>query len=257
MSIKLIHGDCLKEMLKFPDNYVDMVVTSPPYDNLRNYGKDFNTWTDIDWMLCLKLIYKKLKPGGVCVWVVSDATINGSETGTSFRQALYAIKCGFNLHDTMIWDKKNFRPLFKGHRYYLAFEYMFIFSKGQPKTFNPIRDKINKLYGIIPTGSVRQKDGSMKQVKETGKKIRRYGYRSNIWKMNSETTFSKIHHPAQFPEQLAHDHIVTWSNEGDIVLDPMMGSGTTGLPCIYTNRDFIGIELDEHNFKIAKLKLNA
>lgn len=254
MNIELILGDCLKKMKNIPNDFVDMVLTSPPYDDLRDYGKDFEGWDEISWMLCIKLIYKKLKPGGVCVWIVVDGTVNGSKTGTSFKQALYAIKCGLNLHDVMIWEKSLYSPMLRGKRYGVVFEYMFVFSKGQPKTFNAIRDKVNKLYGgLIGTWS-RNKDGSMHNDNVI-KKVKKYGYRSSIWKMKPATI--NVHHPAQFPEQLAHDHIITWSNEGDIVLDPMMGSGTTGLACIGTNRNFIGIELDEHYYKIAKLKLRV
>ena len=133
----LIHGDCLEVMKDIPDGSVDMVLTSPPYDNLRDYGKDFKGWGDHILKPCLGEIYRTLKDGGICVWIVADATIKGSETGTSFKQALYAMDCGFSLHDTMIWNKPN--PIPRTHkRYEQAFEYMFVFVKGKIKTFNPM-----------------------------------------------------------------------------------------------------------------------
>ena len=109
--MKLHLGDCNEVMNTFKDNSIDMVLTSPPYDNLRNYGENFKGFSPEIWKPCLKHIYRILKQGGVCVWVVNDETVNGSESGTSFRQALFAKdKCGFNLHDTMIYHKNNPMP---------------------------------------------------------------------------------------------------------------------------------------------------
>ena len=130
---KIIQGDCLEVMKSIPDKSIDMVLTSPPYDNLRDYkGYTFN------FEGIAQEIYRVLKDGGVCVWIVGDATIKGSETGTSFRQALYFKEIGFNLHDTMIWYKTNPMPYIKKNCYTPCFEYMFVFSKGKPNTFNPI-----------------------------------------------------------------------------------------------------------------------
>ena len=242
--MNLILGDCLEEMKKMPDKSINLVVTSPPYDNLRDYkGYTF------DFKSIANELFRVVRQGGVVVWVVGDATIKGSETGTSFKQALYFKEIGFNLHDTMIWQKPGFSAVGAlSVRYAPVFEYMFILSKGKVKSFNPIKDRLNKVSGTI-TGTIMLPDGSRKRMSNEGKKRRRYGQRFNVWNI-TQVNKNDIH-PAQFPEQLAHDHIISWSNEGDTVLDPFMGSGTTGVACKNLNRDFIGIELNEEYFKIA------
>jgi len=252
--MKLIHGDCIEKMKDIPDNSIDMVMTSPPYDNLRDYGKDFTGWGEHIWKPVLEGIFRVLKDGGVCVWVVGDATINGSETGTSFRQALYWMEIGGKLHDTMIYHKANPVPNEIGKRYQASFEYMFIFSKDKPKSFNAILEPA-KMYGKskpIKSGrQFRQADGSMKA--SHGLKYNKpMKFRHNIF---SYTLSGSKEHPATYPEQLAHDHIISWSNKGDTILDPFMGSGTTGVACVNTGRDFIGIELDEGYFNIAQNRI--
>ena len=242
MKNQIIQGDCLEVMKTMADKSVDMVLTSPPYDNLRDYkGYTFN-FEEI-----AKQIYHILKDGGVCVWVVGDATIKGSETGTSFKQALYFKEIGFNLHDTMIWSKQTFTATGAlKTRYAQTFEYMFVFSKGKPKTFNPIKDKPNKSFGKKIHGSVTQKDGSMKPVTTHGNLIPEFGQRFNVWNVNTEVSNSvRCGHPAPFPEKLAEDHIISWSNEGDTILDPMAGSGTTLKMAKKNNRNYIGIEISE------------
>lgn len=226
-----------------PDNFVDLTVTSPPYDNLRDYkGFEFN------YKAMLEELYRVTKDGGVVVWVVNDATIDGSETGTSFKQALYAKEIGFNLHDTMIYVKNNPIPL-QHNRYQPCFEYMFIFSKGKPKTFNPIK-KANIHAGKNKTGSThRLKNGSLKQMNKQGK-VKDFSIKNNIWKYNvgkNHTTVDAIafKHPAIFPDQLAEDHILSWSHEGDIVFDPMCGSGTTCKMAYLNKRNFIGVDISE------------
>ncbi len=227
-----------------PDNFVDLTVTSPPYDNLRTY-KGFV----FDYQSMFKELYRITKPGGVVVWVVGDATINGSETGTSFKQALYAKDMGFNLHDTMIYHKINPIPI-KQNRYYPCFEYMFILSKGKPKTFNPI---MRKSLSAGTKVRARQRSGIDSYIKNpTGKNsTKEYSIEYNLWsyKVGSvgQTSMDKIayKHPAQFPEKLAEDHIISWSNEGDIVLDPMCGAGTTCKMAWLNNRKFIGIDISE------------
>jgi len=228
-----------------PDNFVDLTVTSPPYDNLRTY-KGFV----FDYKNMLKELYRITKSGGVVVWVVGDATINGSETGTSFKQALYAKEeVGFNLHDTMIYHKINPIPI-KQNRYYPCFEYMFILSKGKPKTFNPI---MRKSLSAGTKVRARQRSGIDSYIKNpTGKNpTKEYSIEYNLWsyKVGSvgQTSMDKIayKHPAQFPEKLAEDHIISWSNEGDIVLDPMCGSGTTCKMAWLNKRNFIGIDISE------------
>ena len=252
--MKLILGDCLEEMKNIPDGSIDMVLTSPPYDNLRDYNGNNELWCEDVWKKCIKDLYRIIKDGGVVVWVVGDATIKGSETGTSFKQALFFKECGFKLHDTMIWNKGGFTAVGTlKSRYGSVFEYMFVLSKGKVKSFNPIKDRKNKTFGKKEgRGTIRQSDGTTKPKSTYGYIVKEFGQRFNIWE-----TFPKTQkgHPAPFPEQLANDHIISWSNEGDIVLDPFMGSGTIGVACKNLNRDFIGIELDETYFNIAAKRL--
>ena len=243
--------DCLEGMKLLPNECIDLTVTSPPYDNLRTY-KGF-TW---DFKSVAKELYRVTKQGGVVVWIVGDATINGSETGTSFRQALYFKEIGFNLHDTMIYAKNNvYAHDPRNKRYKQCFEYMFVLSKGKPNTYNEIKDRPNKHVGKTLSGTKgRTKEGIKRNLKPIV--LGEYQARFNIWEYTTGGSVASdkiaFMHPAIFPEQLAQDHILSWSNEGDVVLDPFMGSGTTGVACINTNRSFIGIELDEGYFKIAK-----
>jgi site-specific DNA-methyltransferase (adenine-specific) len=244
-------GDCLERMKEIPDGSVDLTVTSPPYDNLRTYNNTLE-WGEHVWKPVLQELFRVTKTGGVVVWIVSDATIKGSETGTSFRQALYAKEIGFNLHDTMIWEKHSFNHDPRNKRYKQHFEYNFILSKGKPKTYNEIKD--------VPVKNAGKRYKSSKRLPSGN--IRDYGYitmndfqaRSNIWKIGQDT---KNIHPAPFPEQLANDHITSWSNENDVVFDPFMGSGTTGKMALLNNRKFIGIEKDETYFKIAQDRIAA
>ena len=256
--INLMLGDCLERMKEIPDGSVDLTVTSPPYDNLRTYNNTLD-WGEHVWKPVLRELFRVTKQGGVVVWIVNDATIKGSETGTSFRQALYAKEIGFNLHDTMIWNKGNFTAVGALKTSYCpVFEYMFIFSKKKPKTFNPIKDRKNKRFGDKYHQTVRQADGTTKDGHGKGKKrIAEYGQRHNIWLNYPEQSNTKRCHPAQYPENLVKDHIMTWSNEGDTVLDCFMGSGTTGVACKNLNRNFIGIEKDETYFKIAQDRIAA
>jgi len=251
MTIKLIQGDCLEKMKDIPDGNINLTVTSPPYDNLRTYNGNNASWGKHVWKAVIKDLFRVTKQGGGVVWVVGDATIKGSETGTSFKQALWAKDCGFNI-ETMVWKKQTFTDTGSLRvRYGNVFEYMFIWMKGKTGTFNPLKDRKNKTNGI-KHGTVRQPDGSLKPMSSKGKKIREFGQRFNVWEINTEVSNSKRCHPAQFPEQIAHDHILSWSNEGDTILDPFMGSGTTGVVCKKLNRNFIGIELDTEYFKIAE-----
>lgn len=249
-------GDCLDVMQGIGDGSIDLTVTSPPYDNLRTYNGNIDGWCDQTWMDVIEQLFRITSDGGVVVWVVADATINGSETGTSFKQALWAKECGFNLHDTMIWNKGGFNAVGSLQvRYAPVFEYMFVFSKGKPRSFNPLKDRKNKHPNAVLSGTIRNADGTLRPISNQGKKIGIYGQRFNVWEMPPEHGNKKRWHPAPFPDHLAKDHIISWSNEGDTVLDPFMGSGTTGVACVQTNRKFIGIELDQTYFNMAKNRI--
>jgi site-specific DNA-methyltransferase (adenine-specific) len=257
-KIELIQGDCLEKMKDIPDNSVDMVLTSPPYDNLRSY-KDSLDWGEHIWKPVIEELFRVIKKGGVVVWVVGDSTFKGSETGTSFKQALWAKECGFNLHDTMIYQKITC-AMPSPNRYLSNFEYMFVFSSGKPKTYNLIEDRKNRFPERWGKGrKVRKKDGSWSYRENY--KAKEYGRRFNIWQYNnggqgygSSDKFAN-EHPATFPEQLAHDHIISWSNEGDMILDPFAGSGTVGKMAKQLNRNCILIEKVEEYFKIAEKRI--
>ena len=249
-AIKLMQGDCLERMKEIESESVDLTVTSPPYDNLRSYNGNNALWCQHVWEAVIKDLYRVTADGGVVVWIVADATIKGSETGTSFKQALCAIECGFNLHDTMIWTKPN--PIPRTHnRYEQQFEYMFILSKGKPKSWNGLRAP-SKYAGAKRGGTIQMDASGRRKQKNTCGVISSTKLIGNVWVMPGE---SKTDHPASFPEKLACDHIISWSNEGDTVFDCFMGSGTTGVACINTNRKFIGIELDKEYFNIAKKRI--
>jgi site-specific DNA-methyltransferase (adenine-specific) len=249
MKIDLWHGDCLELMKKIPDGSVDLVVTSPPYDNLRTYNGTLN-WSFEIFSKIAKELTRVLKKGGVIVWVVGDATIKGSETGNSLRQALYfKDQCYLNLHDTMIYKKRNVVPL-THKRYEQAFEYMFVFCKGKLNKFNGIKDKPNKYFGKYFHGTQYLQDKTKRVSNHNKAVIAEYGLRHNVFEYKNQGD-KRIKHPAKFPYELAKDHILSWSNEGDLVLDSFLGSGTTGVAAKNLNRNFIGIELDENYFKIA------
>ena len=259
MKLNKIHNeDCRETMKRMPDNFTDLTVTSPPYDNLRTYNDNIDkTWNDVIWKPIIKELFRITKNGGVVVWIVDDATINGSETGTSFSQALYFMKCGFNLHDTMIYQKKGF-SFPDSIRYYSQFEYMFVLSKGKPKTFNPICDVKNIHFKKKISGSERNKDGSLRDSHGTinKKKYKMFSQRSNVWQISSGYNLSSIddlafEHPAIFPEQLVSDHIYSWSNEGDLIYDPFMGSGTTAKMAHLQKRNWIGSEISKEYVDLA------
>jgi len=235
----IYHENCLDTMGKMPDGCVDLTVTSPPYDNLREYdGYKF------DFEGIAKELYRVTADNGVLVWVIGDATIKGSETGSSFRQALHFIELGFKLHDTMIFEKNSstFPARAKGSRYTQIFEYMFVFAKGDVKA-NLICDKPNKWAGY------KDFSGKLKNP------VPDFSPRNNIWRY--VTSFNGVKHPAPFPEQLAEDHILSWSTPGDIVYDPFMGSGTTAKMSALNGRNFIGSELSANYCVIANERLEA
>ena len=259
---KIYCMDCLEGMKLLPNECIDLTVTSPPYDNLRTYNSYIEQWSFEKFQAIAKELYRVTKQGGVVVWIVGDATINGSETGTSFKQALYFMECGFNLHDTMIYLKNgaSFPAGKNSNRYSQVFEYMFVFSKGKPTTANLLKDKPNKWAGSSTFGvsSNRQKNGGIK--KGSKRTVGEFGYRNNVWEIPNGKGYSAsddiaYEHPAIFPEALAEGHILTWSNEGDLVLDPFMGSGTTAKMALLNNRHFIGFEISEEYCKIAEKRI--
>lgn len=238
----LVLGDCVKIMQYMDDDSVDLTVTSPPYDDLRGYN------STIDFNEVAKQLYRVTKPGGVVVWNVNDKIENGSKSLTSFKQCILFNDIGFNVNDVMIWEKSNPMPQVKQPRYNQVFEYMFIFSKGKPKTFNPILVECKskgKEYKSTVKLITNDKERTYKELT-----INNYKVDNNIWKMG--VAQNKTNHPAVFPLELPVRHIRTWTNEGDTVLDPFMGSGTTGIACKELKRNFIGIELDTEYYKLAK-----
>src|SRR3990167_4303384 len=249
---KVICADSLEFMKKLPDKCIDLVVTSPPYDGLRDYnGYSF------DFEGIARELFRIIVERGVVVWGVGDACINGSESGTSFRQVLYFKEIGFNLHDTMIYEK-NGTPFPEVNRYYQCFEYMFVFSKEKPKTTNLLKDRKNKWAGSFGKRSQRLADGTLQQKEAI--ECEEYGVRFNFWRMNGGygyTTKDEIayKHPAMFPESLARDHILSWSNEGDLVLDPFLGSGPTAKMAHNLKRNYIGIDISKEYCEIARKRI--
>jgi DNA modification methylase len=257
-GITLHCGDNVETMQQMEAGSIDLVVTSPPYDNLRTYGG--HSW---DFEAVAQQLWRLIKPGGVVVWIVNDATIDGSETGTSFRQALRFMEIGFRLHDTMIWDK-NGCPFPETTRYYPCFEFMFVMAKGKPKAVHLIEDRRNANAGQENTQTQRQRDGTLRLCsaasKGTPNVIKDVGVRWNIWR--ASVGFGKVsedvaahNHPAIFPESLARDHILSWSNEGDTVLDPFSGSGTTIKMARLMGRRGVGIEINPEYCAIAVERL--
>jgi len=257
----IIHNDAVTAMKEnLADDSVDMVLTSPPYDDLRTYNDSIRWGWEVFDQTASELT-RVLKPGGVIVWNIGDQTVKGSETGNSFRQALHFMdKYGLNLHDTMIWQKSNFSNPSR-NRYHQVFEYVFILSKGQPKTFNPIIDRKN-VYGGKPgsfgENTVTNRDGSKSIRKQ--KINREYGMRHNVWIVNTagqERTAKKWGHPAMFSLEFAQDQIRSWSNENDLVYDPFGGSGTTAEAAIRLNRNFVISEIDQDYCDIIQERIKA
>jgi site-specific DNA-methyltransferase (adenine-specific) len=253
----IVHGDCAEVMRQWVNagEHVELAVTSPPYDNLRTYGGF--AW---DFPATAHALYDILCDGGILCWNVGDATVNGGETLTSFKQALYLVeKAGFTLHDTMIYEKPGF-SMPSSNRYHQIFEYVFVLSKGKPRAFNPIKDKPNiraGLPGAYGKNTKRQADGSMKLGRERPV-VADYGMRHNIWRgptASGEYPCKKLPHPAMMPQWLARDLILSFSNEGDTVLDPFGGSGTTGLAAQETKRQFRLIDVSPEYVALMEQRL--
>ena len=263
---KLYNQDCLATMHQIDDNSVDMVLTSPPYDDLRTYNKhlsgnrtEYNGYS-FPFEQIAQELFRIVKKGGVVVWVVGDATNKGSETGTSFRQALYFKECGFDLYDTMIYQKTG-TPFPQKDRYNQIFEYMFIFSKGKPNTFNPIMKKNVTAGAVRHSRKFRNADGEMVDG-FNGKPINEYGVDNNVWIMRngmykSTKDIVAFEHPAIFPEELAVRHVVSWTKENDLIYDPFMGSGTSAKAAIQLKRNWIGSEIDKGYCDVCEKRLSG
>lgn len=244
-------------MKGLPDSSIDLTITSPPYDSLRDYhGFKF------DFEGVANQIFRITKDGGVVVWVVKDSVVDGSETGTSFRQALYFKDLGFRLHDTMVYQRNGI-TFPDAQRYYNCFEYMFVFSKGKPKTVNLIKDHKNSSAGQKDTGGERKKNGKLLErwATKVGRIRPEYSARWNVWTYCTgyqHTAPDKLwlDHPAVFPLQLAKDHITSWSNPGDLVLDPMCGSGQTLIAAKTLGRDWLGMDCSEEYCQLARERLD-
>ena len=257
--------DCLLTMKRMPDNHIDLVVTSPPYDNLRKYGGDKNyhqrlndTGFSFEFEKIAKELIRTLKPGGVIMWNVQDQTIKGSRTGNSMRQALYFMDNGLNLWDHLIWYKTG-TPFPSIYRYRNVWENMFVFSKGKVRTFNPILKK-NKTAGAVRK-SRRYRNHNGEFVDGfNGIPIKDYSPDDNVWHIangcNKSYKLDIKDHPAIMTEEIARRHIKTWTNEGDLVYDPFMGAGTTARMAIELNREWIGSEINTkyHNAMLEILK---
>jgi DNA modification methylase len=245
------HADCVAGMKEFPSNVVDLVVTSPPYDNLREYkGYKF------EYDKVAKELYRVVKDGGVVVWVVGDKVKNGNKTLTSFKHALCFQEVGFNVHDVMIYKKKN-TPFMRSNGYTNCFEYMFVFSKGKPKTFNPL--KVPTVRNGLEKMPVNKKaDGVNNKVLG---RLNEQKTRDNIWEYavglgGSTNDRFAFEHTAIFPEKLAHEHILSWSNEGDLVFDPMCGSGTVCKMAFLSNRHYIGMDISDQYIQLSRKRID-
>ncbi len=251
---EIISGHCVEVMSHFDENSIDLTLSSPPYDKLRIYQGYTLPFEEI-----AQQLHRVTKPGGVVVWVVGDSTIKGSETGTSFKQALYFKEIGFNLHDTMIFQKINPIPQIYRKRYNNIFEYMFVFSKGEVKTHNPI--KIDCIHAGLELNGTTYKNYSKGEQKRNkiANPVKKKKIKGNIWEYvvgkKAEDQTAKGH-PAPFPCALARDHINSWTNEGDVVLDPMCGSGTTCLAATELDRQYIGIDISQEYCNLAQERIS-
>jgi DNA modification methylase len=253
---KIYTENCLETFRRMPDDLVDMTITSPPYDDLRDYNGYHFPVEEI-----AAGLFAKTKPGGVVVWVVADRTVNGDETLTSFKHAFAFKDAGFRVHDTMIYVKNNPIPSDCGKRYRQAFEYMFCFSKGQPKTFNPITEPTKSAGQKIKAFRITEVGRGNVPDEDIGREIKHQRKVNNIFAYNVGTSSSKdkiaFEHPAIFPEQLVRDQIGTWTEEGDLVYDCFMGSGTTAKVAHLLGRRWFGSEISAEYVEIARTRLTG
>ena len=243
---RILTANCIDFMKRMEEDSVQLTVTSPPYDNLRNYnGYDF------DFEGVAAGLFRVTAPGGVVVWVVGDR-INGGRTLTSFRQALDFKSVGFAVHDVMIYQKKN-TPFMRKNAYTNCYEFMFVLSKGRPNTFNPLTQKTARSGMEMLVFNKDANAVNKKQLRE----LKKEKTRTNIWAYAvglGGTTSDRIafQHPAVFPEKLAEEHVLSWSNPGDLVFDPMCGSGTTCKIAKLHGRKYLGVDISPEYVEIAK-----
>ncbi|MBV6496717.1 MAG: site-specific DNA-methyltransferase [Acidobacteria bacterium ACB1] len=251
---KIYQENCLETMRLMSDDFLDMTITSPPYDDLRDYNGYHFPVEEI-----ARSLFQKTRQGGVVIWVVGDRTVNGNETLTSFRHALTFQEVGFRVHDTMIYVKNNPIPSDCGKRYRQAFEYMFCFSKGQPTTFNPITEPTKSAGQKITAFRITGKGRGNVPDEDIGRKIKSERKVTNIFAYNVGTSSSKdkiaFQHPAIFPEKLVADQIQSWTNQNDLVYDCFMGSGTTAKIAHQLGRRWIGSEISEEYVELANERL--
>jgi len=253
---KIYEENCLTTIERMSDDWLDMTITSPPYDDLRDYNGYHFPVEDI-----AAGLFAKTRPGGVVIWVVGDRTLNGSETLTSFQHAITFRDAGFNVHDTMIYRKNNPIPQDCGKRYRQTFEYMFCFAKGSPNTFNPIMEPTKSAGQKIKAFRITGKGRGNVPDEDIGREVKAERKVSNIFGYNVGTSSSKdkiaFGHPAIFPEQLVDDQVRTWTNPGDLVYDCFMGSGTTAKVAHLLKRRWIGSEVSAEYVAIARERLAA
>jgi DNA modification methylase len=253
-DVEIFNEDCLDYLKRQPNDSIKFTLTSPPYDNIRDYNGYSFPFEDI-----AQELWRATKFGGVVAWNVADATVKGSETGTSMRQALYFMSLGFRLHDTMIYAKKNPMPAgVSSKRYHQAWEYIFILSKDAPETFNPIMVKAK--FGHLDANMKHRGTDGKTEYKKT--KRNEYTKVRNIFEYSiggGISTKDKVafEHPAIMPEQLAQDMIATWTNEGDTVFDPFTGAGTTAKMCFLLGRKFQGTEISSEYCNIIRRRLDT
>lgn len=263
---QIICGDCVEVLSTFPDEFVDITISSPPYGKIRDYanGNSYN------FLLLAEQLYRVVKEGGLVAWIRNDTVEDGSKTGDTFKQTIEFMNVGFNLYDVLIWEKSGVSYPANG-RYTGIHEYIILLSKGKPKVFNPIKDVPKLWEGSWGKLTTRNQDGSLtyQNLENEGKAksgrddTGKYGYkqRTTIWKINNGFGFNTKdeiakEHPAIFPETLCHDIIVSWSNEGDLVLDPFCGSGTTLKMAKILNRNYIGIDISQRYCDISKQRVD-
>jgi site-specific DNA-methyltransferase (adenine-specific) len=249
---QIIHNDCVSEMATLPDNCIPLTVTSPPYDKLRRYGGQ--RWSFETFEKVARQLFRLTMPGGVVLWVVQDGTVDGSLTGTSARQWLYFQQIGFDLNSVLILATRGWRS--QTSRYANQFHFGFVLSKGRPRAFHPIRDRINSTAGQRLRCSRRSASGEAVTTYNGDRRLGLHGYRANVWfydvgggKSTKDRYASR--HEALMPEQMARDLIISWSRPGDLIFDPFCGAATTCKMALLSHRHYLGIEAHALYYRLA------